>query len=266
MDIEYIKNKWTMRSQDPYAGVEAWDSVADEYVYDGKVNFTDDSFLRRIESKVELTADLRVLDVGCGAGAYSIALAEKVGQVIGVDYSPKMVQLANRYADEHGISNAAFLERNWYTCDGDEFKGKFDLVFAHTTPAIADYATFMKMAEASGGHGFLCKPARRTDEIYDQLKRLVGLETNGGDDSVAYAFDTLWSMGCNPELSYDRTVWRSERTLEDAMKWYLGRLCGLCKFGASEEGKVRDFLEAHSRNGIIRECINTMLVTIYWSV
>ena len=48
-----------------------------------------------MQSKVKLNNDINVLDVGCGGGAYSIALASKVKNVVGVDFSPKMIELAN---------------------------------------------------------------------------------------------------------------------------------------------------------------------------
>ena len=48
-----------------------------------------------MQSKAKLNKDINVLDVGCGGGAYSIALASKVKNVVGVDFSPKMIELAN---------------------------------------------------------------------------------------------------------------------------------------------------------------------------
>lgn len=46
-----------------------------EYVHDGSINFANDAFLRVLLEKVPLSKDMAVLDVGCGAGAYGIALA-----------------------------------------------------------------------------------------------------------------------------------------------------------------------------------------------
>ena len=43
------------------------------------------------------------------------------------------------------------------------FLKNFDLVFAHMTPAIADYYTLEKMCNCSRNKCFLVKPSRRND-------------------------------------------------------------------------------------------------------
>jgi SAM-dependent methyltransferase len=50
----------------------------------------------------------RVLDIGCGRGAFFETLRNAVGSsgsIVGVDYSPKMVQQAMDRIDEHGWTN-----------------------------------------------------------------------------------------------------------------------------------------------------------------
>ena len=86
------------------------------------------------------------------------------------------------------------------------------------------------------------------------------------DDSVAYAFDTLWGLGYDPEVSYDKTQWLPERSLEEAERWFLGRLRGRNALSPGTERKVRDFLREISVDGVVRERINTTLVNMYWSV
>lgn len=44
-----------------------------------------------------------LLDVGCGAGLWSVALAREGYRVHGIDISPHMIDEARRLADEHGI-------------------------------------------------------------------------------------------------------------------------------------------------------------------
>lgn len=38
-----------------------------------------------------------ILDIGCGSGRISLALAEKGANVTGIDYSSQMIRLANKY-------------------------------------------------------------------------------------------------------------------------------------------------------------------------
>jgi 2-polyprenyl-3-methyl-5-hydroxy-6-metoxy-1,4-benzoquinol methylase len=43
------------------------------------------------------TGGLSVLDIGCGAGRFTIPLAEKGMRVVGIDYSPTMINMADNY-------------------------------------------------------------------------------------------------------------------------------------------------------------------------
>lgn len=55
----------------------------------------------------------RVVDIGAGAGIDSLIAARMtgpIGQVVGVDMTPKMVKKARRSAEEAGLHNAEFRE------------------------------------------------------------------------------------------------------------------------------------------------------------
>ncbi len=265
MELSYLRSKWIRYTQgDIQEEISAWDSVAEDYVPDGDATMREDPFLALLHSKGILAKDMRVLDVGCGAGAYTIALAGEVGEAHGVDFSPKMIRAAKRFAMELKIKNVDFFERDWFGCPGDEFAGKYDLVFAHTTPAVSDYETLVKLMDASKRYCALCKPARRTDEVFDQIRRLAGEHRRGNDDSVAYAFGTVWGYGYNPEVSYRETVWKSEKTLEEAERWYLGRMKGTCTVDDRMEAKIRGFLKEISVGGIVSETTHTTLVNMFW--
>ncbi len=267
MNLESISKEWKLTSKDVSAEIAAWDSAAEEYVFEAKNNFEEDPFLQFVAEKTELTKDMYTLAVGCGAGAYSVAMAKRVRQADGVDFSPRMVELGNAYAREHGIDNLELRVCNWHTCDDSEFRGKYDLVFAHTTPAIADYTTLVKLCRASRGCCFLCKPSRRTDLVFDEIRRIAGIRKNNAvDDSVAYTFDTLWGLGYDPEIGYVRTQWLSDRQLEDAETWYLGRLRGQAELSPEAEHKIREYLREISVDNTVKERIDTTLVNIYWRV
>ena len=265
MDLSFVEKNWTRRAQgDIQEEISAWDSVAEDYVPDGETALQNDPFLKYLHEKGILNQNMRVLDVGCGAGAYTIALAGAVGEAVGVDFSPKMIETAKRSARERNIGNVAFYERDWFRTPADEFMGKYDLAFAHTTPAVSDYTTLVKLMDASRRYCVLCKPARRTDEVFDQVRCLAGCGENRTDDAVAYAFDTVWGHGYNPEVTYQETVWKSEKTLEEARRWYLGRLKGSAALDDRTEKKIRAFLEEISKDGMVSETVRTTLVNIFW--
>ncbi|MFZ5718370.1 MAG: class I SAM-dependent methyltransferase [Pseudomonadota bacterium] len=87
--------------------------------------------------EARLTADAfpgeggRVLDVGCGAGATTLAMARRVGpdgRALGVDISGPLVAAARARAGAEDLRNAAFVEADAQTHDFDP--GGFDAVIS----------------------------------------------------------------------------------------------------------------------------------------
>src|SRR5580765_3915399 len=63
---------------------------------------------------LDITAGERVLDVGCGSGAVTRAIAKRVGSrgfAVGLDPSPELLAVARELAQEAGLGDpAAFRE------------------------------------------------------------------------------------------------------------------------------------------------------------
>lgn len=56
-----------------------------------------------------LGADEHVLDIGCGTGQTTRDAARRAGEVLGVDLSKRMIDLARRLAADEGVPNARFV-------------------------------------------------------------------------------------------------------------------------------------------------------------
>jgi ubiquinone/menaquinone biosynthesis C-methylase UbiE len=67
---------------------------------------------------LDLPKNLKILDVGCGAGRHSIELAKRDYQVTGLDFSHRMVEIANERAERERVE-VEFLH-------GDARKMDFD--------------------------------------------------------------------------------------------------------------------------------------------
>ena len=78
-----------------------------------------------------LTADARVLDVGCGPGTITLDLAARVpqGQVTGIDRAADVLAGARQEADRRGMRNLGFAVGDVYHLAFDD--GAFDVVHAH---------------------------------------------------------------------------------------------------------------------------------------
>jgi SAM-dependent methyltransferase len=85
-----------------------------------------DGYLRHLLEDAGLSAGMRVLDVGCGAGDVALVAAGLVGpsgSVVGVDRDPATVAKARGRAAERGLDNVSFVEGDFRTVDLD---GAFD--------------------------------------------------------------------------------------------------------------------------------------------
>ena len=70
------------------------------------------AFTRRLFEDAGITAGMKVLDVGCGAGDVSLLAAEfvgKTGSVLGVDNNPSVLQMAQTRVQQAGITQVSFL-------------------------------------------------------------------------------------------------------------------------------------------------------------
>src|SRR5205085_5408254 len=71
-----------------------------------------------------------VLDVGCGCGSTTLALARRVGssgRALGIDISAPMLEVARRRAREEGLSNASFEQAD---AQVHAFRQEFDVLYS----------------------------------------------------------------------------------------------------------------------------------------
>lgn len=103
-----------------------------------------------------------MLDIGCGPGLYCIELA-RIGasKVVGIDFAPKMIELARKFAQEFGVHNkcefivADFLEY--------EFPEKYDFTIAmgYIEYCPEPEKVLKKMISLTSNKAFLSFPEKR---------------------------------------------------------------------------------------------------------
>ena len=115
-----------------------WNAEAQRYNQTPTASFATDPFLQIVEKSGALTDQARVLDLGCGPGIYSVALAERAKEVLGLDISEEMLVFARERAREAGRANCTFAVVNWAEADAQALglTRSFDVALARLTPAI----------------------------------------------------------------------------------------------------------------------------------
>lgn len=156
------------------------------------------------------TEELAVLDVGCGFGATSLALAEECRSVVGIDPWPKLIDKARADAEERGLNNVDFEQADIVSW---ERPNQFDLVVLdNVLEHLPDQRTSLKNISSSlkpGGVCYVLVPNRLWPiEVHYKLPflgwlplsiancylRLSGQGTDYTDSSYAPTYGTLRRM------------------------------------------------------------------------
>lgn len=112
----------------------------------------------------------RVLDVGCGSGASTIALARKVapsGHVFGVDVSGPMLERARQSTPKDAPADYALADATVYPFDPASFDllaSRFGVMF-FADPA-ASFANLRKAMKPSGRLAFICWKEPRENPFF----------------------------------------------------------------------------------------------------
>jgi ubiquinone/menaquinone biosynthesis C-methylase UbiE len=115
------------------AEAEAFDEPADHGLLDPEVR---EAWRTLLLSRLP-SAPSRVADLGCGTGTLSVLLGETGHSVDGVDFSPRMVELAQRKAD--GMAGVRFVRGDAY--DPPLPEASYDVVLCrHVLWAMPDPA------------------------------------------------------------------------------------------------------------------------------
>jgi SAM-dependent methyltransferase len=268
MHISEIRKTWINPNKNTSSDTNLWDSQAQDPIYNITPTLQTNKFLQLLQQENMLQPTYQTLDIGCGVGVYSIAIANQVHHATGIDLSPKMIERGKEKLQTEKIPNVTLTAMDWSNADLAQlgFEEKFDLVFAHTTPAICDAETFEKMNAASRRFCVISNPSKMVEPVLEQVHKLVGVEgdrSNCGNDRI-YMLDMLFHMGYLPKLVYEAQVWGMNQPLEEACSYYIGRTMMAKQLTPDEITKVKEYLASIAKEGRVIDQIDTTITTIYW--
>lgn len=268
MFIDTIKENWKFQNKDDQAAVKLWDQKADHFGKYDLEEVQNERFVQIIRDNNLIDEDSLILDVGCGAGRYCTALADDCFKAVGTDLSPKMIEYAQKRAEEYGKQNVEFRCDDWSKIDikKEGLYQKFDLIMACMTPAICDYNTFMKFFNCGKNAGIYCGGTQRKDTVADEIEKILGIKkyVKESEQCFLYIFNILWENGYYPTIEYVEQGWDSEMELDKALNVYLNKSKAKYNVNQEQEEKIVKYLNDISQNGVIYERIDTVKAIMYW--
>lgn len=118
---------------------EFWDKVAPKYAQDPIKDMAAYEYTLE-RTKSYLTAEDRVLEMGCGTGSTALLIAPHVRDIVGTDLSPAMIGIATEKAQAGGIRNASFaaVPARDAAAQGKAFDAVLGFNLFHLTPQAED--------------------------------------------------------------------------------------------------------------------------------
>jgi len=155
----------------------------------------------------------RIVDVGCGGGILSEAMARKGAQVLGVDLAERSLKVAQLHAMEAGIDNVRYREVAAEVL-ADEQPGQFDIVTCmemveHVPDPAAIVAACAKMVKP-GGWVFLSTLNRNPKSFLfaivgaEYLLRLLPAGTHEYAKFIRPSELATWSRSAGLDLLHTR--------------------------------------------------------------
>ena len=153
-----------------------------------------DPFLQRLFDYVE--AEDVVLDIGGGAGRFTLPLALRCREAVNIDPSPGMMEAFQLAASEAGITNVRFVQSDWLQTEAIE--GDVSLV-SNVTFFVPHIAPFVAKLHEASRRRVVIGIASNNPSGKD-LYRLMYGEDFAKWPAHQEILPVLWEMGLLPEV------------------------------------------------------------------
>lgn len=177
-------------------------------------------------SRMDLTDSRSLLDVGCGPGSIGLLLAGRLEEVIGMDYSPRMLEQFADNALRLGLDNATPLLRAWE--DSWHDVPCCDVVVASRSGMVLDLQDALAKLNAHARQRVYMTQLVGGHFLDAELTSLLGRRRASAPDYI-YTVNLLHAQGIHPRLSYIEVPSRLAGTRDfdefaQRVAWSLGEL------------------------------------------
>ena len=253
------------------SNISKWDTMAKHFNALKIPQWGEDAFLKCIEELPVWDGNANILDLGCGAGRYSIAMADRASHIIGSDISGKMIEFANEKKKEFKKENIEFINENFEDINVKSrgYEKKFDLIIGHMTPAIREVADIKKMNEACKGYCAMATFMDRKSDLNKELYEFLGIkDRKTATEHIPDFFSYLYENGHMPKVTYyHRDDSKEFQGKEDAFEHLKGQIWADPEdLPPDLDDKITEFLEKHYINGKLVNKVDSIIVAMTWKV
>ena len=240
--------------------VRHWDDYASLYDSD-PVSETDERTWEILMSDGLVPVGSRVLDIGCGTGSLTRRFAIAGTDVLGLDISPVMLDLARSKCSS--LTNASFTCQDWLSFNSDN---DYDLVFSSFCPAVDDISSIFRMESFSRGRCCLVSLSgpSHDDLILDILRDIGhhGLSFECYDP--IYPYSVLKEMGRGPTLRYFPFITESVADTEELIGELIFRISLFQDIDRHTEDVIRNTVNERAVAGVISVKRTRTVSILHW--
>ena len=215
---------------------EHWDKKAPSF----NEGVMKSAYAREFIDKVDFSGASTLLDFACGAGALSVLAAEKVDQIYGYDFSPKMLKFARENAQIYGAKNVKFAQKA-FEDDWSDVPA-CDLVFASRCLEVDDLKpVLLKLLSKTKKALYITFEVGSFED--ERILQALGRDVQKRPDFV-YLINILFQMGYLPSLSYIKAQChgggaKSAEEFVQRIHWMLGG-----ELSEAEEARLAEYFNS----------------------
>ena len=216
---------------------EHWDKKAPSF----SEGVMKSAYARDFLSRVDFSGASTLLDFACGVGALSVLAAEKVDQIYGYDFSPKMLEFARKNARIYGAKNVKFAQKA-FEDDWSDVPA-CDLVFASRCLEVDDLKPVLLKLLSKTKKALYITFKVGSSFVDGDILDAIGREVEQKPDFV-YLLNILFQMGYLPSLSYIKAKCHagpetSAQELIQKTRWGLGG-----ELSETEEARLAEYFNS----------------------
>lgn len=242
-----------------------WDKKAIRYPspLDHKVAEKTAEVLRRLKTEGICFSKKRVLDIGCGNGAYTLAVAKEASYVCGLDCSESMLSELLKLADSMQITNIGVMNRFWEDIDPERenLKGDFDIVMAMMTPAIRTESDILKMEECAREWLIFMGWVKRKNPLLQRILLLHGIDLVSDSPFYSTLF-ILEKKRRRPHFQFFEMNFEYKGSIDEVTQDF----CDYVELYGRKPRKngIEMELRSYEEDGIVKYKIEAEVGTIFW--